>query len=199
MSVRTAIYTRTTLYSTRTSPELLDKLRQAIEDKGGHIVATYVDDARANRRGRPHNPRWKALLASLGEIDQVAIASAGDVPGRTLKDLLTVIACLREHGVSIYLHREGVDTRNASSFVLLDIVDAYRRAKWGQAIRSGQYEAWQSGKHIGRPPIPPNVRHRVRECLAKGGGIRSTAKKFGIAPASVVNIRRSITAVAEMR
>ena len=85
----------------------------------------------------------------------MAIASAGDVPGRTLKDLLIVIACLREHGVSIYLHREGVDTRNASSFVLLDIVDAYRRAKWGQAIQSAQYEAQLSGKHIGRPPIPP--------------------------------------------
>lgn len=198
MSVRAAIYTRTTLYAPRTSPELLDELRQAIENQGGYVVATYVDDTTAIRRGRPHNPRWKALLASLRDIDQVAIASAGDVPGRTLKDLLIVIACLRERGVSIYLHREGVDTRNASPFVLLDIVDAYRRAKWGQAIQRAQHEAQLSGKHIGRPPIPPNVRHRVRQCLANGDGIRSTAKEFGIAPASVVNIRRSITADAEM-
>ena len=178
MSVRAAIYTRTTLYAPRTSPELLDELRQAIENQGGYVVATYVDDTTAIRRGRPHNPRWKALLASLRDIDQVAIASAGDVPGRTLKDLLIVIACLRERGVSIYLHREGVDTRNASPFVLLDIVDAYRRASGGRLSRGLStrlsYLASTSGGHPSHPTSGIESANAWRMATASGAPPRSS-------------------------
>jgi hypothetical protein len=35
---------------------------------------------------------------------------------------------------------------------------------------------------------------RIQTCLAEGAGIRSTARRFNVSPASVVNIRRSTTA-----
>jgi DNA invertase Pin-like site-specific DNA recombinase len=46
-----------------------------------------------------------------------------------------------------------------------------------------------AGKRIGRPQVPPQIRDRVRANLADGHGIRSTARKFKISPASVINIR----------
>jgi hypothetical protein len=40
-----------------------------------------------------------------------------------------------------------------------------------------------------------SVRRRIVDALAQGGGIRPTAHKFGVAPASVVNIRRTMAAI----
>ena len=135
---------------------------------------------------------------NLEGVDQVAVVSAGDLPGKTTKDLLAILLVLGERSVDLYLHHEQIDTSNCSAFTLLDIITAYRRAKRSQSIKAGQSKAIAAGKVIGRPTIPPGVVDPDPELVlpfAEGAGIRPTARKFNVSPASVVTIRQSMTRI----
>jgi DNA invertase Pin-like site-specific DNA recombinase len=180
---RVAIYTRTI----GTSAELPHTLRRTIEDRGDMVVSTFQDDAGITGRGKYAN--WHRLIASLDTVDRVVVADAGDLPGRSVADISKILGLLRDRGVTLHLH--NIETGTTTSAVL-DIVQAYRRAKLSQAIRNGQVRAVAAGKRIGRPIVPRRVRDRIRTALANGGGIRPTARLFKVSPASVINIRRTM-------
>ena len=120
--IRAAIYYRKPPSHHSSGVDLGWDLQQAVEDRGGVVVATYIDDEGATTRTR--NAHWKALLANLDAIDQVIIASAGDLPAKSVKSLLKVLGTLRDNSVGLYLHREGIDTSCGSVFTVLDIGDA---------------------------------------------------------------------------
>jgi DNA invertase Pin-like site-specific DNA recombinase len=187
MQKRTILYILGYSCSAGTSDELAGNLRRSVEDRGDVVVGTFSDHGGEGRR----KTGWKALLASLDGVEQIAVASAGDLPGRTVADLLRLLGNLRNHGVGLLLLAEGIDTTSGSAAVL-DLISTYRAAKLSQAIRRGQERARAAGKVIGRPAIPQAVLVRIRTSLASGGGIRPTAKKFNVSPASVVNVRRSM-------
>jgi DNA invertase Pin-like site-specific DNA recombinase len=186
MTPRVVIYARQS--GTQTGP--LADLRQAVEGRGAIVVATYIDDG--NLTGRGKYAGWRTLIAHLDAVDQIAIPGAGDIPGKAVPDLLRTLGILRDHGVGLYVHHEGIDTAS-TNFALLDIITAYREAKLSQAIRNGQAKALAAGKRIGRPVVPRRVKDRIRAALAQGGGVRSTARQFNVSPASVINIRRTMT------
>jgi DNA invertase Pin-like site-specific DNA recombinase len=184
---------RVAIYSRHTGPttDVPSNLRQAVTNRGDMVVASFVDDGRIVGRGKYAG--WNALVATLLEgVDQVAVANVGDLPGRTVNDLLKLLATFRDRGVVLFVSDLRIDTAGAS-FVVLDLIRAYRAAKLSQAIRAGQARALAAGKRIGRPVIPPGILSRVAACLADGGGIRPTARRFNVSPASVINIRRTIS------
>jgi hypothetical protein len=185
---RVAIYRRTV----GTSAELPHTLRRTVEDRGAVVVATYEDDAQITGRGKYAG--WRTLIAHLDTVDQIVVSNAGDIPGKTVPDLLKVLGVLRDYCVGLYLRDEQIDT-GSTGFALLDLITAYRKAKLSQAIRNGQVKAVVAGKRIGRPIVPGRVRDRIRAGLANGGGVRPTARLFKVSPASVINIRRTIAAV----
>src|SRR5271157_3458023 len=102
-----------------TEPEPLHALWQTVGNRGGTVVSTYLDDAQITGRGKYSG--WRNLLAHLDGVEQVALSTAGDIPGRTVADLLKVLATLRDHGVGLYLHDEQIDT-GSTTFALLDII-----------------------------------------------------------------------------
>jgi DNA invertase Pin-like site-specific DNA recombinase len=187
--IRAAIYVRRPAGNFGTEVDPCCDLRQAVEDRGGVVVATYIDEDGATVRTR--NARWKTLLANLTGIDQVVVSSAGDLPGKSVRDLLKILAMLRDHGVGLYIHRDDIDTGAGSAFTLLDIVEAHRRARLSRAIRIGQARCVAAGKVIGRPRIRPSIVTRIQTYLAEGVGIRSTARRFKVSPGTVINISRS--------
>lgn len=180
---RVAIYTRTV----GTSAALPDTLRQAIDECGDMGVATYDDDAAVT--GRAKYTGWYRLIASLDTVDQIVVTEAGALPGRSVADLLKILGLLRDRGVTLHLH--NIETGTTTS-VVLDIITAYRRAKLSQAIRRGQEKAVAAGKRIGRPIVPYRIQVRIRAALTNGDGVRPTARKYNVSPASVINIRRTM-------
>jgi DNA invertase Pin-like site-specific DNA recombinase len=104
-----------------------------------------------------------------------------------------LLGILRDHGVGLLVPAEKIDTSSGSPFTLLDVIDEYRRTKLSRAIRIGQAKALTAGKTIGRPKVPAAVRDHIWACVAAGIGIRPTAKRFGVAPGTVVNIARSMS------
>jgi DNA invertase Pin-like site-specific DNA recombinase len=185
---RVAIYRRTV----GTSAELPHTLRRTVEDRGAVVVATYEDDAQITGRGKYAG--WRTLIAHLDTVDQIVVSNAGDIPGKSVADLLKVLGVLRDRGVGLYLHDERIDT-GSTGFALLALITAYRKAKLSQAIRNGQVRAVVAGKRIGRPIVPRRVQDRIRAALVSGGGVRPTARLFKVSPASVINIRRTMAAV----
>lgn len=163
-----------------------------VESRGDTVVGTFSDDGTQARRHR--NAGWKALLADLDGVDQIAMASAGDLPGKTVRDLLKLLDFFRDNRVGLFLLTENIDTGNGSAFTVLEIIEAFRRAKLSQAIRRGQAKAIDAGKSIGRPGISSGLQARIRMYLEQGSGIRPTAKRYGVSPATVINISRSMPA-----
>jgi DNA invertase Pin-like site-specific DNA recombinase len=188
MAKHVAIYAR----QDGTQRELVQALRQTVERRGAIAVAVHTDDAAITGRGKYVG--WRKLLTCLDTVDQIVVSNAGDIPGKTIADLLKILAALRNYGVGLYLHAEDIDT-GSGGFVLLELVAAYRRAKLSQSIRAGQARAVAAGKRIGRPIVPGSVRERIKAALADGGGIRPTARRFNVSPGSVINIRRTMAAV----
>jgi DNA invertase Pin-like site-specific DNA recombinase len=187
MQKRIFIYSRLPSQQTGTKTEVLHDLQRAAEDRGDTVTATFVDNAEITGRGKYAG--WREMLSALDQVDQIVVGDAGDLPGRTVQDLLKILGTFRDHDVSLYLHREGIDT-SSSSFGTLEIVEAFQRAKLSAAIKAGQAA---SGKRIGRPAIPRGVLIGIQACLLAGNGIRPTARRFNISPASVINIRRTMT------
>jgi len=190
MKVTVAIYLRTT----GTEPELLSDLRRIIENRGDVLLGTFADDGRLEGKGK--NAAWNRLLASLDRIDRILLADPGDLPGRSVGDILTMLATMTAHGVTVAVPALAIDTRFGSA-PTIDLIQAYRRAKRSAAIRAGQQKARQQGRHIGRPGIPVGLRHRIMIDLTQGAGIRAAARKHGVSAASVVTIRHEMEAVAE--
>jgi hypothetical protein len=119
MIPRAVIYARQT--GILTGP--LADLRQSVENRGAIVVATCLDDARITGRGKYAG--WRRLLARLDTVDQIVVSNVGDIPGRTVADLLKVLGVLRRHGVGLCLHAENIDT-DVAGFALLEIIAAYR-------------------------------------------------------------------------
>ena len=191
MKKHVILYTRQYPDRTRTEAEL----RQAVENRGDVVLASFGDDGRIDGRGKYAG--WRTLLKNLEGIDQVMVGNAGDLPGRKVNDLLAILSTLGDHGVGLYLHREEIDTADGSVAVL-NLIDAYRRAKLSQAIRNGQARALAEGKKIGRPKVPDGVRRRIQAALADGGGVRIIARKYSVSPGTVINIRRMMMAGPDM-
>jgi DNA invertase Pin-like site-specific DNA recombinase len=184
---------RIAIYCRQTGPDtdVLFDLRQAVEARGDMVTATFADDGRMTGRGKYAG--WNALVATLDHTDQVVVADAGDLPGRTVNDLLRLLATFRDHSVVLYILKLRIDTAGAT-FDLLDLIRVYRAAKLSAAIKIGQARARTAGRHIGRPMIPAGVLRRVQASLADGAGVRPTARRFNVSPASVINIRRAMGA-----
>jgi DNA invertase Pin-like site-specific DNA recombinase len=151
------------------------------------MVAAYLDNDEITGRGRYE--AWRNLVARLDTVDQIVVADAAALPGRSVADVLKTLASLRDCGVG--LHLLDLDTGTTTCEVL-DIIAAFRRAKLSHAIRAGQARALQAGKRIGRPPVPTRVHNAIQDALISGGGIRPTARKFKVSPAFVVNVRRTM-------
>jgi DNA invertase Pin-like site-specific DNA recombinase len=184
MSRRTIIYSRQSSNQNGTQAGLF---REAVEGRGGTVTAIFADDPSILGKGRYRG--WRGVVAGLDEADQVVVASIGDLPGKTVADLLRILDLLRDHGVSLYVHREGIDTGDGAA-AILDLITAYRAARLSDAIRSGQAQARAAGKSIGRPKVPEPVRRRILTALGHGAGVRPTARKFGVCAATVINISR---------
>lgn len=184
MIQQVAIYIRTT----GTSPELTHTLRQTVEDLGATMVMAYLDDGAITGRGK--FAAWRSLIARLDTVDKIVVANAGDIPGRKVADLLKVLVVLRDHGVTLHLLDLNAGTMTGE---VLDIIAAYRSAKLSAAIRAGQAKAAAAGRRIGRPSVPARIKIQVQDALANGGGIRPTARRYGVSPALVINIKRAMS------
>ena len=104
---RVAIYLRVSTSKQETSNQRRE-LEAVAKRSGWQVVKVYEDAGISGAKGRDQRPGLDALLKAVNskEFDMVATWSV-DRLGRSLTDLLSILQCLRDKDVDLFLHQQG--------------------------------------------------------------------------------------------
>jgi DNA invertase Pin-like site-specific DNA recombinase len=110
--------------------------------------------------------------------------------GRSLTDLLSILQCLRDKGVDLFLHQQGLDTSTTgrAMFQMLSVFAEFERGIIRERVNAGLARARANGTKLGRRPVKPAVEARIRELRAKGDGILKIGRKLGIGTSVVQRV-----------
>ena len=109
---------------------------------------------------------------------------------------------LRETGVELFLHQQGLDTTTSSGramFGMLSVFAEFERSIIRERVLSGMARAkakgTKSGKAIGRPVIAPPTRNAIRDAYKAGGvSLRAVARKHNV---GVETVRRCLAEIEQ--
>jgi DNA invertase Pin-like site-specific DNA recombinase len=170
------------------------ELRATAERMGHEIVAVYRDKGFSGAKGRNGRPGFNAMHrdAARRRFDMV-MAWSVDRLGRSLQDLVAFLSELHALKIELYLHQQGLDTTTPAGkamFQMMGVIAEFERTLIQERVRAGMARAKREGKHVGRPPIAPELEERIRAALAVPGrpGVRVIAQQFGVNPGTVQRI-----------
>jgi len=170
------------------------ELRATAERMGHEIVAVYRDKGFSGAKGRNGRPGFNAMHrdAARRRFDMV-MAWSVDRLGRSLQDLVAFLSELHALKIELYLHQQGLDTTTPAGkamFQMMGVIAEFERTLIQERVRAGMARAKREGKHVGRPPIAPELEETIRAALAVPGrpGVRVIARQFGVNPGTVQRI-----------
>lgn len=139
-------------------------------------------------------PELQKCLAYVRQGDTLHVHSI-DRLARNLADLLRIVTELRDKGVCVRFHKEGLafgcGESDATSELMLSMLGAvaqFERSMIRERQREGIAVAKRSGKHLGRPKVTSEKAEAVKRMVAEGKGKGDIAKELGISRATVYNI-----------
>jgi DNA invertase Pin-like site-specific DNA recombinase len=173
-------------------------LERVAEQRGWDIVGIYFGHAISGAKGREKHPELDRMLrdASLGKLDVVAAWSV-DRFGRSLQDVVSMLAQLQEQHVAVYLHQQQVDGTTAAGRAMLGMCAVFAEFEWSSTrdrIKAGVARARAQGKRIGRPPVHPATEARIRELRKQGYGKLKIAKALGCGVGTVQRVLSAVSA-----
>ena len=127
---------------------------------------------------------------SRKDFDLLACWSV-DRLGRSLQDLVSLLAEFHAKKVDLYLHQQGLDTTTPSGkamFQMLGVFSEFERAIIRERIKSGLARARAEGKVFGRPRVSEKVEAAIRAARRKGRGIRRIARELGVGVSTVQRV-----------
>jgi DNA invertase Pin-like site-specific DNA recombinase len=156
-------------------------------------VKIFADDGISGSVPMARRVAGKELLQGLArrEFDMVASWSV-DRLGRSLQDLVGFLGELQAKGVDLYLHQQGLDTSTPAGkamFQMMGVFSEFERAMIVERVNAGLRRARSEGRIGGRPRIDRALEAKARAMLAKGTGIRKTAKTLGIGVSAVQRVK----------
>jgi DNA invertase Pin-like site-specific DNA recombinase len=199
MGKRAAIYVRVSTDEQSVENQEAE-LRATAERMGHEIIAVYRDKGISGAKGRNGRPGFDAMHrdAARRRFDMV-MAWSVDRLGRSLQDLVGLLSELHALKIELYLHQQGLDTTTPAGkamFQMMGVIAEFERTLIQERVRAGMARAKREGKHVGRPPIAPELEQRIREALVVPGrpGVRVIARQFGVNPGTVQRIARPFEA-----
>jgi len=170
------------------------ELRASAARMGHEVMQVYRDDGISGARGRDRRPSFDALHRDIArrKFDLVMAWSVCRL-GRSLRDLLGLLEDMRAKNVDLFLEKQGLDTSTPSGRLIFQVVGAFsefEREMIRERVVAGMSRARANGKHVGRPPLDPELREKIRRALQERGrpGVRAIAKKFQVSPTTVQSI-----------
>jgi DNA invertase Pin-like site-specific DNA recombinase len=180
---------QTTLYR-----RALAERTQRIEHVEGQwqIVKTYEDAGISGAKGRDKRPGLDAMMKAVNAKEfQMVAAWSVDRLGRSLTDLLAILQALRDKGVDLFLHQQGLDTSTTAGramFQMLGVFAEFERGIIRERVNAGLARAREKGTVLGRPTTAPAVEKRIRSLRAKGMGILKIGRTLGIGTSVVQRV-----------
>ncbi len=169
------------------------ELKAVAERHGWQVVKEFVDCGISGAKGRDRRPQFDALCKGIArkEFDLVAAWSVDRI-GRSLQDLVGFLGEMHSKRVDLYLRQQGIDTSTPAGkamFQMMGVFAEFERAMIVERVRAGLARAKTQGKKLGRPSVGADKEQTVRELLATGLGMISTAKRAGVGVGTVQRIR----------
>ncbi len=202
--MKVAIYARVSTDGQSVNAQLAD-LRETAERRGWKIVHEFTDKGISGAKGRDERPALDAMLkaATRREFDMVAAWSV-DRLGRSLQHLVNGLNDLKDVGVGLYLHKQGIDTSTPSGramFGMLSVFAEFERDLIRERVRAGMkvakaeqaagmerlHKNGRVKKPIGRP-VGADMERMVLELPAKKWGVNRIARELGIGSGTVRRI-----------
>ncbi len=189
---RAAIYVRVST-GTQTVENQLRELRSVAERSGWQIAAEFSDKGISGAKGRDQRPGLDKLLQAVARRDvEIVLAWSVDRLGRSLQDLLSLLAELHAKGVDLYLHQQGLDTSTPGGkalFQMMGVFAEFERTLIRERVRSGLERARAQGKILGRRRNDdPKRLASVRSLRKQGMGIGKIARSLGVGTSYVQRV-----------
>ena len=188
---RVAIYLRVS-----TSKQDTDNQRRELEAvaarSGWQVVKVYKDAGISGAKGRDQRPGLDALLKGVNakEFDMVTAWSV-DRLGRSLTDLLSILQALRDKGVDLFLHQQGLDTSTTAGkamFQMLGVFAEFERGIIRERVNAGLARAKAAGTKLGRRTVKPSIEVRIRALRSEGVGILKIGRTVGVGTSVVQRV-----------
>jgi DNA invertase Pin-like site-specific DNA recombinase len=200
MTIRAAIYARTSPDCPLSAEEQIERLTTLALERGWTVAKVFTDQPTSVKAGSERRAGEMALInaAHSDAIDKVLIWSVCRL-GKSLIDLVAFMDMCRVAGVAVYLHEQGVDSAVSNGLPILDVVAMmalHLRQSRRDRILRGQAAARSLSIRFGRPPIAKAKVEKARIALAAGKGVRQAARLAGISPASVSRLKNAVVAVS---
>jgi DNA invertase Pin-like site-specific DNA recombinase len=177
---RVALYLRVSTVNGQTVENQRRELLAVAQRAGWQIVAEFADEGISGAKGRDRRPQFDAMLkaATRREFDMLAAWSV-DRLGRSLQDLVAMLAELRAASVDLYLHQQALDSTPAGEamFGMIGVFAQFERAMIRERVGAGLARARAAGRIGGRPRISAAKRDALQAALADGASIRKAAKR----------------------
>lgn len=191
MSKRVALYLRVST-SEQTTKNQRRELTAVAKRQGWDVVRVFVDEGISGSKGRGQRPGLDAMLRGVSRKDFDLVAAwSVDRLGRSLQDLVSLLAELHSKTVDLYLHQQGLDTTTPSGkamFQMLGVFSEFERAIIRERIRAGLARARAEGKVFGRPRVSETVETAIRAARRKGMGMRRIARELGVGVSTVQRV-----------
>jgi DNA invertase Pin-like site-specific DNA recombinase len=187
-----AIYVRVSTGS-QTTENQLRELRQVAERHGWRVAAEFADNGISGSKGRDQRPGLDAMMQAVArrEVD-VVMAWSVDRLGRSLQNLVELLAELHGKRVDLYLHQQGIDTSTPAGkalFQMMGVFAEFERAMIRERVNSGLARAKAQGKRLGRPRNDNAKQQAAVVRLRKQGvGILKIARQVGTGTSYVQRI-----------
>ena len=187
---KVAIYARVSTDS-QTVENQLRELQAVAQRQGWIVTAVFTDEGISGATGRDKRPGYDSLLKGIARKDfEMTAAWSVDRLGRSLPDLVAFLNEAQAKGVDLYLHRQGLDTSTPSGrmlFQMLGVFAEFERAMIRERIMAGLR---RTSKKSGRKPMAHDRQAAIRASLAKGLGVRATARLHKASPTTIIKIAR---------
>ena len=188
---RVAIYLRVST-DKQTSDNQRRELEAVAARSGWQIVKVYEDAGISGAKGRDKRPSLDAMLKAVNarEFDMVAAWSV-DRLGRSLTDLLSILQCLHEKGVDLFLHQQGLDTSTTAGkalFQMLGVFAEFERGIIRERVNAGLARAKSKGLALGRRKVKASIEARIRELRAEGMGMLKIGRTVGVGTSVVQRV-----------
>jgi len=140
------------------------------------------------RSGRTmERPALVALLAYAREGDALAVVRL-DRLGRSLGELLTTVAMLKERGIALLSLEERIDTSSAAGELVFHVFGAiahFERRLIAERTKDGIAAARAKGKHPGRRPLDADKIADALSLVKAGLSPTAAAKQLGLGRSTV--------------
>jgi DNA invertase Pin-like site-specific DNA recombinase len=196
MTIRAAIYARTSHDCPLSNEDQIERLRTIAAERGWSVVQVFTDHPMSAKKGLDRRPGEVTLIDAIrsGTIDRVLVSSICRV-GKSLIGLAKFIETCHLSGVSVYLHEQNT-VASQSLCDMATLLALHLRQTRRDRILRGQAMARSLSIRFGRPPIATAKIEKAKRELSAGRGVREAARLAGISAASASRLKTSMSAPA---